>query len=122
MLYKYPIKCYDGIAFALCMIVVEEGQSVILHIRRVFMSRSELFSLLRKEGIAPDTVAFDSNISPGYNIRKISSCRDAFYRIHGREYDCIGFRSESDALQFMYGMLVAYNEQLLSHKLSTRCG
>lgn len=84
------------------------------------MSRSEFFSLLRQEGIDPDTVAFDSNISTGYNIRKNSSRWEAFYRVRGKEYDRIGFRSESDALQFMYGMLVAYNKQMQSQKLGAR--
>jgi len=81
------------------------------------MSRSEFISLLRKEGIDPDVVAFDSTISTGYNIRKSSSHWEAFYRIRGKEYDRIGFRTESDALQFMYQMLVAYNKKLRNTKL-----
>lgn len=81
------------------------------------MSRSEFISLLRKEGIDPDVVAFDSTISTGYNIRKSSSRWEAFYRIRGKEYDRIGFRTESDALQFMYQMLVAYNKKLQNTKL-----
>ena len=73
------------------------------------MSRSEFFSLLRQEGIDPNTVAFDSTISSGYNIRKNSSQWEAFYRVRGKEYDRVGFYCESDALQFMYLMLVENN-------------
>ncbi len=76
------------------------------------MSRSEFFNLLKKEGIDPDTVAFDSSISSGYNIRKSSSCWEAFYRVKGKEYDRVGFYCESDALQFMYLMLVENNKRM----------
>lgn len=82
------------------------------------MSRSEFFSLLREEGIDPNMVAFDSSISTGYNIRKNSSRWEAFYRIRGKEYDRIGFSSESDALQFMYQMLVSFNKKMQNPKLN----
>jgi len=76
------------------------------------MSRREFFDLLKQEGIDPETVAFDSSISSGYNIRKNSSRWEAFYRMKGKEYDCVGFYRESDALQFMYRMLVANNKRM----------
>lgn len=76
------------------------------------MSRAEFFSMLRQEGIDPNMVAFNSSISAGYNIRKNSTRWEAFYREKGREYHCVDFGSESDALQFMYRMLVYNNRQL----------
>ncbi len=76
------------------------------------MSRSEFFNLLQQEGIDPNLVAFNDSISAGYNIRKSSEGWKAFYRDKGREYHSVDFDSESEALQFMYRMLVYNSRQL----------
>ena len=76
------------------------------------MSRSEFFTLLRQEGIDPNQVAFNDSISNGYNIRQNCKRWEAFYREKGREYHCVDFGSESDALQFMYRMLVFNDKQM----------
>ena len=71
------------------------------------MNRNEFISRLKENGISPEIVSFDSNINDGYNIRKNKLCWETFIRERGKEYDCIGFPSENDALQHMFDELVA---------------
>ncbi len=71
------------------------------------MNRNEFFARLKENGISPEIVSFDSSMNDGYNIRKNKLCWETFTRERGIEYDCIGFPSESDALQHMFDELVA---------------
>lgn len=63
------------------------------------MNRQEFILLLKASGIDPEIIAFDSSTHEGYNIRKNDYRWEAFFRERGKEYDCIGFPSESDALK-----------------------
>ena len=63
------------------------------------MNRQEFIMLLKENGIDSETVAFDSSMHEGYNIRKNHYRWEAFFRERGKEYNCIGFPSESDALK-----------------------
>ena len=69
------------------------------------MNRNEFIVRLKENGISPEIVSFDSSTNDGYNIRK-NKCRWVmFMRERGNEYNCIGFPSESDALQYMFDLL-----------------
>ena len=70
------------------------------------MNRNEFISRLKENGIPQGIVSFDSSTSDGYNIRKNKLRWETFTRERGKEYDCIGFPSESDALQHMFDELV----------------
>lgn len=70
------------------------------------MNRNEFVSCLKKNGIEPKIVSFDSSVNEGYNIRKNKLGWETFVRERGKEYDCIGFPSESDAIQYMLNKLV----------------
>ena len=69
------------------------------------MSRSEFIALLIENGIDPNIVSFDSSTNEGYNIRKNRLYWETFVRERGKEYDCIGFPSESNALQYLFDKL-----------------
>lgn len=71
------------------------------------MNRNEFIARLKENGISPGIVSFDSSINDGYNIRKNKLRWETFTRERGKEYDCIGFSSESDALQHIFDELVA---------------
>ena len=71
------------------------------------MNRTEFIARLKENGIPPEIVSFDSSTNDGYNIQKSKLRWETFTRERGKEYDCIGFPSESDALQHMFDKLVA---------------
>ena len=70
------------------------------------MNKNEFIVRLQENGIPPEIVSFDSSTNDGYNIRKNKLRWETFTRERGKEYDCIGFSSESDALQHMLDELV----------------
>lgn len=70
------------------------------------MNREKFMSLLQENGIDPNIVSFDSSVNDGYNIRKNRIRWETFVRERGREYNCIGFPSESDALEYMLKRLI----------------
>lgn len=70
------------------------------------MNREKFMSLLQENGIDPNIVSFDSSVNDGYNIRKNRIRWETFVRERGREYNCIGFPSESDALEYMLEKLI----------------
>jgi hypothetical protein len=69
------------------------------------MNRNEFIARLKENGIPPEIVFFDSSTNDGYNIRKNQLCWEVFSRERGKEYGCIGFPSESNALQYLYEKL-----------------
>lgn len=71
------------------------------------MNRNEFITRLKENGIPPQTVSFDSSTNDGYNIRKNKLRWGTFIRECGKEYNCVGFPSESDAMQHMFDELVA---------------
>lgn len=70
------------------------------------MNREKFMSLLQGNEIDPNIVSFDSSVDDGYNIRKNRIRWETFVRERGREYNCIGFPSESDALEYMLEKLI----------------
>ena len=71
------------------------------------MNREEFIIQLKEKGIDPEIVSFNSSTKDGYNIRKDRLRWETFIRERGKEYNCIGFPSESDALQHMFDEIVA---------------
>ena len=71
------------------------------------MDKNEFIARLKENGIPAGIVSFDSSTDDGYNIRKNKLRWETFTRERGKEYNCIGFSSESDALQHMFDELVA---------------
>ena len=69
------------------------------------MTKSEFLELLKKHNINASLVVFDDPISEGYCIRKNYLRWEVFFRERGKEYDCIGFPSESNALQYLFDKL-----------------
>ena len=69
------------------------------------MTRPEFLNLLKKYIINENLVVFDDPIREGYCIRKNYFRWEVFSRERGKEYDSLGFPSESDALQYLFDKL-----------------
>ena len=52
-----------------------------------------------------DTSSFDDAIKEGYCVRKNYFRWEVFFRERGKEYDCVCFPSESNALQYLFDKL-----------------
>ena len=65
------------------------------------MTKAAFLEHIRSHNIPEDLVVFDDAAKDGYCIRKSGIRWEVFFRERGREYDCIGFSSESDALQYL---------------------
>lgn len=69
------------------------------------MTKTEFLDLLKKHNINEKLVVFDDDVKDGYCVRKNHYRWEVFFRERGKEYDCIGFPSESNALQYLFEKL-----------------
>lgn len=69
------------------------------------MTKAEFLELLKKYNINENLVVFDDAIKEGYCVRKNYFRWEVFFRERGKEYDCVGFPSESNALQYLFDKL-----------------
>lgn len=69
------------------------------------MTRTEFTALLENNNIPTETVHFENSVVEGYYVLKNHYRWEVFYHERGKEYDCIGFPSESDALVYLAGKL-----------------
>lgn len=69
------------------------------------MTRPDFLELLKEHNIDANRVVFDDSIKEGYCIRKNHFVWEVCFRERGKEYDCVGFPSESNALQYLFDKL-----------------
>lgn len=69
------------------------------------MTKAEFLELLKQYNINENLVVFDDAIKEGYCVRKHYFRWEVFFRERGKEYDCVGFPSESNALQYLFDKL-----------------
>lgn len=65
------------------------------------MTRSEFMDFLESNNISPSLVHFENSVEDGYYVLKNYYRTEVFYRERGKEYESIGFPSESDALEYL---------------------
>lgn len=70
------------------------------------MTKSDFFNLLMHNNISSNIVHFENSVADGYYILKNYHCWEVFYRERGKDYDCLGFPSESDALEYLLKKIV----------------
>ena len=73
------------------------------------MTKTDFLELLKKHNINENLVVFDDTLKDGYCVRKNYFRWEVSFRERGKEYDCIGFPSESDALQSLSDELIKLN-------------
>ena len=65
------------------------------------MTRTEFFELFESNSISANHIHFENSVADGYYVLKNHHRWEVFYRERGKDYDCIGFPSESDALEYL---------------------
>ena len=70
------------------------------------MTYNEFVDLLKENNIDTNIVHFESSVADGYYVLKNFHRWEVFYRERGKDYDCVGFPSESDALEYLLKKLV----------------
>lgn len=70
------------------------------------MTRLQFVQLLKKQNIDETLVSFGPVYQDGYCVRKNHLRWEVFVKERGREFDLVGFPSESSALQSLYENLV----------------
>ena len=70
------------------------------------MTYVEFVDLLRENKIDTSIVHFENSVADGYYVLKNYHRWEVFYRERGKDYDCVGFPSESDALEYLTKKLV----------------
>ncbi len=69
------------------------------------MTKEEFAKVLKNSSISPNIVHFENSVADGYYVLKNYHRWEVFFRERGKDYDCIGFPSESDALEYLIGKL-----------------
>ena len=80
-------------------------QFSIGRIRGIVMTKTEFIELLKEHNINEKLVIWDDSIKEGYCIRRNHYRWEVFFRERGKKYDCVGFPSESNALQYLFDKL-----------------
>ena len=70
------------------------------------MTYVEFVDLLKENKINTSIVHFENSVADGYYVLKNYHRWEVFYRERGKDYDCIGFPSESDALEYLIKKLL----------------
>ena len=63
------------------------------------MTYVEFVDLLKENKIDTSIVHFENSVADGYYVLKNYHRWEVFYRERGKDYDCIGFPSESNAFR-----------------------
>ena len=69
------------------------------------MTRTEFFQLCENNNFSANPIHFENSVADGYYVLKNYHRWEVFYRERGKDYDCVGFPSESDALEYLLGKL-----------------
>lgn len=69
------------------------------------MTKANFLELLKSHNMNESLVLFDDSVKDGYCVRKNHLRWEVCFRERGIEYECIGFPSESDALQYLWDRL-----------------
>lgn len=70
------------------------------------MTHNEFIALLKENDIDTNIVHFESSVADGYYVLKNYHRFEVFFRERGKNYDCIGFPSESDASIYLADKLI----------------
>ena len=70
------------------------------------MTKEEFFEVIESKSVSSNLVHFENSVADGYYVLKNYHRWEVFYRERGKDYDCIGFPSESDALIYLADKLI----------------
>lgn len=70
------------------------------------MTRIDFIEVLENSNIPANFVHFQNSVEDGYYILKNHHRWEVFFRERGKDYNCVGFPSESDALNYLLDKLM----------------
>ena len=70
------------------------------------MTRIEFLELCKANNISKNLIHFENSVADGYYVLKNYYRWEVFYRERGKDYECVGFPSESDALIYLTDKLI----------------
>ena len=70
------------------------------------MTKTEFLELCESKNISTNLIHFENSVADGYYVLKNHHRWEVFYRERGKDYDCVGFPSESDALIYLADKLM----------------
>ena len=70
------------------------------------MTHNEFIDILKENDIDTNLIHYENSVADGYYVLKNYHRWEVFYRERGKDYDCVGFSSESDALEYLLKKLV----------------
>ena len=70
------------------------------------MTYNEFVDLLRENNVDTNIVHFENSVADGYYVLKNYHRWEVFFRERGTDYACMGFPSESDALNYLADKLI----------------
>ena len=65
------------------------------------MTKTEFLELCNKQNSSPNLIHFENSVADGYYVLKNYHRWEVFFRERGKDYDCVGFPSESNALEYL---------------------
>ena len=70
------------------------------------MTRIEFLELCKRNNIPTNIIHFENSVADGYYVLKNHHRWEVFFRERGTDYACMGFPSESDALNYLAEKLI----------------
>jgi len=70
------------------------------------MTQVDFLELCRNKSISTTLIHFENTVADGYYVLKNHHHWEVFFRERGKDYDCVGFPSESDALIYLSEKLI----------------
>ena len=70
------------------------------------MTKTEFLELCESKNISTNLIHFENSVADGYYVLKNHHRWAVFFRERGKDYDCVGFPSESDALIYLTDKLI----------------
>ena len=65
------------------------------------MIRTEFLELCESKNISTNLIHFENSVADGYYVLKNYHRWEVFFRERGKDYDRVGFPSESNALEYL---------------------
>lgn len=73
------------------------------------MTRSEFLELCESKNISSKLIHYKNSVADGYYVIKNYHRWEVFFRERGKDYDCVGFPSEGNALEYLLEKLSKHN-------------
>ena len=70
------------------------------------MTKTEFLKLCESTNISTNPIHFENSVADGYYVLKNYHRWEVFFRERGTDYECMGFPSESDALNYLAEKLI----------------